>query len=135
MKVKTFYGVQGKYLTVTTFLNWANRGIRHSFGLHYFHRGDEDPDCHDHPFHFWSFVLWGGYREYDTMGHYLIRKPLSLVYRKATTRHRVQLLGRCCITLVWKIDARRDWGFWKNGIFIPWRQYIDAKGLEPTVLP
>lgn len=25
--------------------------------LHIFHRGDNDPDPHDHPFHFWTFPL------------------------------------------------------------------------------
>ena len=25
--------------------------------LHVFHRGDQDPDCHDHPWDFWTFPL------------------------------------------------------------------------------
>lgn len=25
--------------------------------LHIFHRGDQDPDCHDHPWDFWTFPL------------------------------------------------------------------------------
>lgn len=27
------------------------------FRIHIFHRGDQDPDCHDHPWGFWTFPL------------------------------------------------------------------------------
>lgn len=27
------------------------------YRLHVFHRGDTDPDCHDHPWEFWTFPL------------------------------------------------------------------------------
>lgn len=31
--------------------------------LHVFHHGDAEPYFHDHPWSFWSLILWGGYYE------------------------------------------------------------------------
>lgn len=130
LKSKTFYGVNGRYLTVYTLADFTIRK-RISICLHNFHRGDEDPDCHDHPFEFWSFVLWGGYREFAEDGTFIVRSPLSLAYRSSTHRHRVQLMARRCWTFIVKRDALREWGFWQNGQFVPWRDYIKSKGLTP----
>lgn len=127
---KTFYGVSGRYLTVYTLIDvrWKKRV---TICLHQFHRGDEDPDCHDHPFHFFSFVLSGGYREFTPDGKALRRGIWSLAYRPATFRHRVELLKAKCWTFIIKIDAGREWGFWQGEKFIPWKEYLKAKGLEP----
>lgn len=50
MGVNTIYrtGTGGKYMTRA----WIGR-----LRLHIFHRGDEDPDPHDHPWDFWTFPL------------------------------------------------------------------------------
>jgi len=128
IQTKTFYGLEGPYLTVYTLIEIGSLSIC----LHYFHRGDEDPDCHDHPFAFFSIVLSGGYREYLEDKTFILRRPFSVAYRTATHRHRVQLLlPTGCWTLCIKHDAGREWGFYKNGEFIPWRNYIEAKGLGP----
>jgi hypothetical protein len=129
-KRKTFHGVNGPYLTVYTLLDWKG-ARRTSLCVHQFHRGDEDPDCHDHPFNFWSLVLLGGYREFAQNGTFIVRWPLSLVYRPATHRHRVQLLRGYCWTLILKRDAAREWGFWTPTGFVHWRDYIASKGLTP----
>lgn len=127
---KTFHGNGGPYLTVYTLVRWR----RLSLCLHLFHRGDEDPDCHDHPFDFWSLILLGGYREHMHDGHRVTRGPLSVCYRAAAHRHRVELLGKTCWTLILKRDVGREWGFWRDGVFVPWRQYIADKGLVPIKL-
>src|SRR5690606_6991910 len=48
--VQTIYGADGvsPYMTRA----WIGR-----LRLHVFHRGDEDPDPHDHPWDFWTFPL------------------------------------------------------------------------------
>lgn len=46
--LNTIHGVDGPYMTRI----WIGR-----LRLHIFHRGDLDPDCHDHPFDFWTFPL------------------------------------------------------------------------------
>jgi hypothetical protein len=130
MKTKTFFGVNGPYLTVQTLLD-CTIGRRFSICLHDFHRGDEDPDCHDHPFHFLSIILRGSYREHLYGGRSVDRRRFSWALRRATHRHRVELLHQPVLTLCIKLDAKREWGFWKDGNFIPWRDYIKLKGLEP----
>ena len=58
--------------------------------LHRFHA--PDPAClHDHPWRFWSLVLWGGYWETTKTGT-TYRGIGSLAYRPATWTHRVARL-------------------------------------------
>lgn len=82
MRVKTFIGVSGPYLTVYTVL----RIFRVTVCVHHSHRGDEDRDCHDHPFSFLSLVLHGRYREHLHDGTHLDRGVLSLRYRSSLHR-------------------------------------------------
>ena len=46
------YGVDGEYRTP-----YMTRLSIGRLRLHIFHRGDADPDCHDHPWDFWTFPL------------------------------------------------------------------------------
>lgn len=153
MKKKTFFGHDGPYLTVYTLLDWKTRnGTRWSIAFHHFHRGDEDPHAHDHPFDFWSLILWGGYEEHIRTGGFwsnrvfqfpmagqdwvdqwtvIIRRPLSWAYRWAEVQHRVTLRSKTCWTLCIKRQNCREWGFWRDDEFVPWRKYINDKGLEP----
>lgn len=105
--------------------------------VHVFHRGDNDPDYHDH---MWWFVTlpFTTYLE-------LVMDPSSgiveqnivrawrLHYRPATYRHRVvqrcnargELLPGQIVTLCLKGRKSRAWGFWvRRTLFIPWRTYI-----------
>jgi len=128
---KTFYGDSGPYLTIRRFVRVVINRVRWDISIHQFHRGDEDPDCHCHPFHFWSFVLYGGYREYFEDGTFIDRKAFSkIVYREATFRHRVELLGQSCWTICLKKDASRDWGFYPGGVFVHWKEYISNKSRD-----
>ncbi|MER8503836.1 hypothetical protein [Mesorhizobium sp. M1142] len=49
---ETIYGVDGEH--ATPFLTRVRIG---RLRLHIFHRGDADPDPHDHPWDFWTFPL------------------------------------------------------------------------------
>ena len=133
IKTKTFCGLNGPYLTVHTLLNlwFLKRPI--SICLHNFHRGDEDPDCHDHPFSYLSFILIGSYREYAQDDTYITRKRFSLAYRRATHRHRVQPTTNRCWTLCIKRKTDRQWGFWQQETFIPFKDYLRSKGFEEFV--
>lgn len=113
-----------RYLT-----RWTLLGKRFGQGgklyLHCFHRGDAESYFHDHPWPFWSLILWGGYWEF-TPGkgatwapscpvgqHRRWYGPLRLLRRPAQWRHRVELpAGRRCWTLVWTGARERSWGFW-----------------------
>lgn len=104
----TIYGREGEHDTPYMTRTWFGR-----LRLHIFHRGDADPDCHDHPWDFWTFpltsyveevvtkrpirrpdefdaVMAGGDLGYETTRQ-LVR-ALRLTYRPATHCHRV--LGR-----------------------------------------
>lgn len=50
--VQTIYGVDGEHLTP-----YMTRVVLGRLRLHIFHRGDADPDPHDHPWGFWTFPL------------------------------------------------------------------------------
>ncbi|MBX5015901.1 hypothetical protein [Rhizobium lentis] len=49
---QTIYGVDGEHATPYLTRGWIGR-----LRLHIFHRGDNDPDPHDHPWDFWTFPL------------------------------------------------------------------------------
>ena len=46
----TIFGKEGEHATPYMTRVWIGR-----LRLHIFHRGDADPDCHDHPWDFWTF--------------------------------------------------------------------------------
>lgn len=92
--------------------------------VHKFLRSDDDRALHDHPWWFVSLVLRGSYLEYTPgCGLPHLRKPGSIAYREATTRHRVSLVNgwgrdhrtygpQPCWTLIVTGPKVRDWGFW-----------------------
>lgn len=78
--------------------------------FHLFHRGDADPDCHDHPWAFWTFPLrsyveevlververrWPDFPDEGAVERIYFERELRIVrafrlhYRPATHRHRV----------------------------------------------
>lgn len=141
--IETFYGRDGvhpdPYLTRKPLMPRTRRG---QLCLHIFHRGDNDPDPHDHPWPFWTFPLSSGYYE-EVMdlvtGIVEVRhvRRWRWTRREAWYSHRVLYpdvddRGRDprytytsgeamrkwakwpLITLVWLGPSanRRDWGFW-----------------------
>ena len=118
-------GRKGLDLYLTRWVLWGKRfGDGCKVFLHWFHRGDAEPYDHDHPWPFWSLILWGGY--YEWTGHVRIwYGPLSLLRRPANWHHRVELPeGHKCWTLVWTGPKERSWGFHcPGGKWIPWRQH------------
>lgn len=113
--------------------------------LHVLGRPDADREHHDHPWSFWTLVLWGGYTE---KAHVLngrgrptgeIKRDIlsigSVRYRPATHAHLItRLHTKRVVTLVLRDNVKvRDWGFWSyeganaadSGYWrwIPWREY------------
>lgn len=98
--------------------------------LHRFLRSDSAA-IHDHPWSFVSLVLWRGYREFlkpfdppdfAPLGAKwpLRRRPLSIAFRRAEDRHRVEIDGPPW-TLVVTGPRRRSWFFYPSGVRVPWR--------------
>jgi hypothetical protein len=95
--------------------------------LHKFYRSDAD-ELHDHPWTFWTFILWRGYIEHTPAGRRRIW-PLTLHRRPATWQHRVELVnGKPAITLVAMGRRVRDWGFVTKWGWQYWREYFRQKG-------
>lgn len=106
--VNNIYGADDGKETVYMTRVWFGR-----LRFHIFFRGDQDPDCHDHPWGFWTFPLrsyveevleeriekrWGTdpvtlegtYRERSYFErHFNVVSAFRLHYRPATYRHRV----------------------------------------------
>ena len=137
-KFETINGAKGNKDMYLSRMVWGRLRI------HCFHRGDNDPDCHDHQWDFWTFPL-SRHRYYEQV---LEQRTDSNYYRtvnvvdgwkwtavKAEHRHRVLFPAKIgeddkpIWTIVWTGPVRRPtWGFWifdkKKPRFIDWKTYI-----------
>lgn len=101
-----------------------------SLRLHIFHRSDPDRALHDHPWWFITFPLNSYIERVPVDDHSHADSGVRLVgrrqfhFRPATYRHRV-LVQRPTRTLVLTGRRSRGWGFWPDGKFIPWREYVE----------
>lgn len=118
--------------------------------LHVFYRGDPDPDPHDHPFDFKTFPLAPYVEEVyipDTGAKYTQVVPaFRWTKRKAEHCHRIlgrysgldeytgydrpQVDAEVFFTIVVFKPRRREWGFYKNRVWIQWRRYLS--NIDPT---
>lgn len=116
------------YLTRYVLLGKRFQGKGGKLFLHCFHRSDGDV-LHDHPWPFWSLVLWPGYWEQTPEGKKW-HGPFSLLKRPAKWVHRVVVLpGRKTWSLVWTGPKERSWGFHCKQGFLPWRQFAANQDL------
>lgn len=95
--------------------------------LHHGLRDDDDRALHDHPWDNVSYLLIGRYREITPNGA-VIREAGSIVHRKATDAHRLELIdGEPFVSLFFTGPKVRDWGF-----LCPqgWRHWRDFTGGE-----
>lgn len=101
--INHIYGEDGAHETPYMTRAWLGR-----LRFHVFYRGDADPDCHDHPWGFWTFPLrsyveevleervetvYGGHGNVIETTYFerslQVVKAFRLHYRPATHRHRV----------------------------------------------
>lgn len=145
MWANTIYGQDGKHRT-PYMTRWMFGWLR----VHLFHRGDLDPDCHDHSWDFVTFPLTPYLEEVRDAStgalSFSVVPSLRLSYRKAEHAHRVvgpvrpgihgdgqvYLIDGLYWTLtsgpIWTVvlrgKARRLWGFWRDGQWVDWRSYL-----------
>ena len=91
--------------------------------IHRFVRDDWSTDRHDHPKRFISIGLWGSYLEHTPAGTQRFRAPWIRSF-PAVHQHRLTLPWGECWTLVVVLRGEREWGFWHDGRFIQWWQYV-----------
>jgi len=97
--------------------------------LHHIMRDDDDRALHDHPWWNVSIVLRGGYREVTPHGKKM-RRPGSIVFRRATATHRLELpivngAIRYCWSLFITGPRLRVWGFHCPKGWVPWHEFVD----------
>lgn len=104
--------------------------------LHYFHRGDEDPELHNHPWGFsFSLILTNGYFEERWVGSKIVKRvlrPGSINILRSSDFHRVDLRdpNKGAWTLFFAGKRVQDWGFWHPTIrteYMPWRTFIKER--------
>ncbi len=96
--------------------------------LHKLYRSDAVDVLHDHPWDFFSIVIWRGYVEVSEHGRRRIW-PGMIIFRRASWKHRLELNGTA-VTFVIALGRSREWGFYPKGatIRIPWNEYSYAQG-------
>jgi hypothetical protein len=68
------------------------------------------PHCHDHPWWFWTLILWNGYLE-ESDKHFDRRRAGSLLYRPAAFKHNIITPYGKSWSLVMTGPKQREWGF------------------------
>lgn len=69
------------------FTRWTLKTPWGNVLLHRMYAPVKHAHYHDHPWNFWSIVLWGGYEEVIRGGITEWRRPGSIRYRTAETAH------------------------------------------------
>lgn len=91
--------------------------------LHNIRHSDDDRALHDHPWANISIILRGSYREHTPHGTFL-RSRWSVIFRRATARHRLLLEDGCDVWTLFITGPKiREWGFWCPQGFVPWYNY------------
>jgi hypothetical protein len=117
------------YLWRWTVAKWRGRGIY----LHHFVGDDWSRDLHDHPKRFISIGLWGWYIEETRFGQdndiqcWTKYSAPWLRTFPATHIHRLIVPSKNCWTLVIVLKPVREWGFWHERKFIPWKRYVEGE--------
>ena len=108
---------------------WRWTILRTRWGKLYLHKfvGDDwSLDLHDHPKRFISIGIRGSYQEETPAGKRRWDAPW-IRWFPAVHRHRISTPWGHCWTLVWVGRVVRDWGFWHEGQFYQWRDYVWGK--------
>lgn len=107
-----------------------------SIYLHYFFRGDDDTELHNHPWRFsLSLILTNGYVEERRTPEGLVRRifrPGSINIIRASDYHRVELINpnHGAWTLFFTFDRINDaWQFWHphTGEYTHWKTFVNAR--------
>lgn len=96
--------------------------------IHVITGSDDDRALHDHRSWNVSVLLEGGYLEHLQDGDRRVRIEGDVVARRATTRHRLELLdGSHVITLFATGPHLRTWGFWTREGWVPHDQFAQER--------
>lgn len=107
--------------------------------LHHILKSDMDAHPHDHPWHFASLILWGGYDE-EWLGAYedwqywagrAMRRrttfPGYVVVHHAKDFHHIKLRSKRVWSLVFTVGRRPSWGYQTRTGWIDHKKYRALK--------
>lgn len=103
--------------------------------LHKMERPDSRPTLHDHPWSFFSFVLWGGYSEVRLNPHTMetydhIVNRFNHV-RQNEAHYITELHKPTCWTLLLVGPRVRTWGYWEPVTTVPVNRIGQGMGTAP----
>ncbi len=97
--------------------------------IHHFLPGSSDRDPHDHPRSFITIVLRGRYEDHRYPdGRVEVMRPGIIRLRRATHSHKTMTSHEGCWTLVLMGPQIRAWGFWRDGEWIAFLDYVKRFG-------
>jgi hypothetical protein len=96
--------------------------------LHKFFPNTRDRDTHDHPWPFLTICLAGAYEDVRLDGKSDHIRRGSIRWRSATHSHRTFAGPKGCWTIVIGPHERREWGFFPDGKWMPWKKYMTKFG-------
>jgi hypothetical protein len=80
--------------------------------LHYLDSPNWEPTCHDHPWWFFTLLVWPGYLE-QSNGKLHRRWPGMILFRKAEFKHRVLTPYGSSWSIILTGPTRKPWGRFK----------------------
>ncbi len=118
--------INGDHRCPTYMYRWVMaQGQKWKAYLHKIVGDDWSRDRHDHPKRFISIGLWGSYLEETPSGLKRFRAPWIRSF-PAEYQHRLSTPWGTCWTLCIVLETVREWGFWHEGKWIHWRDYVDG---------
>lgn len=108
--------------------------------IHHILKSDEDAHPHDHPWHFVSIILWGGYIErwlgaYENYRYWMgvplredVRGIGNLIIHNAKDFHQITLRKKSAWTLVFTSSRERpSWGYQTSEGWMDFKKYRQLK--------
>lgn len=109
------------YLKRWTVINILGRRLY----IHKMERPDQDRCPHNHPNKFYTFIVYGGYKEELLDGTIVHNKPFTFHIRKAKYSHRISELPKgFCWTIVFMCKRTQKWGFFTREGFKPSAEFL-----------
>lgn len=102
-----------------------------SLRLHWWIGSDDNQAFHDHPYWFYTLVLWGGYDDIDSEYRIDHLRIGSFRFRPAEWRHTVQLNTKPTITLLLVGPPNRRWSFYIGNKAVKRDKFFVEHGHHP----
>lgn len=134
-KKRPYFDLEG-YMNRWWFIK-PKRWLPFAIRVHEILRSDSDRHLHDHPWHYVTVILKGGYYEttFNKYGQKVERwhGPGSILVRTADTYHSLRLPeGKTCWTMFSTGRWRQDWGFKTETGKVWWRVYLNQWDDDPV---